>query len=71
MIPDLSEAYSVLIQDKWIEIRNAEPSELSGWTVLELTSDYLRVNVRTDAITAVRYRTLPGQALQAINSYSL
>ena len=68
MIPNLSRAYSVLIGDKWVEIKNAEPSELSGWVILELPSSITKVNVREDSITAVRFRELPEQQKQAINT---
>ena len=68
MIPNLSRAYSVLIGDKWVEIKRAEPSELSGWVILELPSSITKVNVREDSITAVRFRELPEQQKQAINT---
>ena len=57
-----------LIGDKWVEIKNAEPSELSGWVILELPSSITKVNVREDSITAVRFRELPEQQKQAINT---
>ena len=68
MVPNLDEAYSVLIGGKWTEIRSATPSDLQGWTVLEMPSNFMRINVRTDAITAVRYRTLPTVKEQLINT---
>ena len=68
MIPDLSEAFAVLVGEKWMEIRSAEPSEPSGWVVLDMPSNFQRVNVRADAITAVRYRTLPNQQEPTINT---
>jgi hypothetical protein len=68
MILDYTRTYSVLIGDKWLEIKSAEPSELASWINLDIPSNFLKVNVREDSITAVRYRELPEQQKQTINT---
>ncbi|MDC0261004.1 hypothetical protein OAK65_02690 [Synechococcus sp. AH-551-N17] len=68
MIPNLSRAYSVLISNTWTEIKSAEPSELAGWITLEMPSNFMRISVREDSISAVRYRELPDQQERPINT---
>ena len=68
MIPNLSRAYSVLIGNNWTEIRAAEPSDLAGWITLELPANFMRISVREDSISAVRYRELPDQQERSINT---
>ena len=56
-IPDIDKAQAVLIGGVWTVIKKATPAE-NGWTLLELPS-YVRINVRTDSIAAIRFTQLP------------
>ena len=56
-IPDIEKAQAVLIGGVWTVIQKATPAD-NGWTLLELPS-YVRINVRTSSIAAIRFAQYP------------
>ena len=56
-IPNIDKAQAVMIGGVWTVIKKASVAD-NGWTLLELPS-YVRINVRTDSIAAIRFTEYP------------